>query len=59
MKSTAPESISEESYERIHLAPPEQRPTAIFNANRARVRHALSKLAYEPIVQMYPRRVGS
>ncbi|ODP34401.1 GntR family transcriptional regulator [Pandoraea sp. ISTKB] len=61
------ESTSEEIYERIYLALLEHRLTpgtklaeerlaAIFNANRARVRDALSKLAYEQIVEVYPKK---
>ncbi|WP_083253682.1 GntR family transcriptional regulator [Pandoraea sp. ISTKB] len=66
-KSTVPESTSEEIYERIYLALLEHRLTpgtklaeermaAIFNASRARVREALSKLAYEQIVEVYPKK---
>ncbi|MDN7954005.1 GntR family transcriptional regulator [Burkholderia multivorans] len=61
------ECTSDEIYERIYLALLEHRLTpgtklaeerlaTIFNASRARVREALSKLAYEQIVEVYPKK---
>ncbi|BCQ26692.1 FCD domain-containing protein [Caballeronia sp. NK8] len=61
------DSTSDEIYERIYLAILEHRLTpgtklaeerlaSIFKASRARVREALSKLAYEQIVEVFPKR---
>ncbi|KMZ13873.1 Transcriptional regulator, GntR family [Candidatus Burkholderia humilis] len=61
------DSTSDEIYERIYLAILEHRLTpgtklaeerlaSIFKASRARVREALSKLAYEQIVEVFPKK---
>lgn len=66
-KSGAAESSSDEIYERIYLALlehrlmpgtklAEERLASIFNSSRARVREALSRLAYEQIVEVFPKR---
>src|SRR5258705_7707114 len=58
---------SEEIYEQIYVALLEHRLTpgtklaeerlaTIFNASRARVRDALSRLAYEQIVEVFPKK---
>jgi DNA-binding GntR family transcriptional regulator len=66
-KPGAAESSSDEIYERIYLALlehrlmpgtklAEERLASIFNSSRARVRDALSRLAYEQIVEVFPKR---
>ena len=66
-KSTGVESSSDEIYERIYVALLEHRLTpgtklaeerlaTIFNASRARVRDALSRLAYEQIVEVVSKK---
>ncbi|MBN3754792.1 GntR family transcriptional regulator [Paraburkholderia sp. Tr-20389] len=66
-KAGATESSSDEIYERIYLALlehrlmpgtklAEERLASIFNASRARVREALSRLEYEQIVEVFPKK---
>jgi len=66
-KTREGDSTSEDIYEQIYVALlehrllpgtklAEERLASIFGVNRARVRDALSRLAYEQIVEVYPKK---